>query len=188
MKHEYRDGTHAPHNGHNYPEIVEDFRSRDTMRRQHAREMLVAEGHAAVPVLIEALNDPDVRVRWEAAKSLHMIRDPRAIPALVKALRDDSFSVSWLAAEALVRLGSQSLAPVLQDLIRNGRSSASWSGVRHVLRAFCEGPYADLVRPVLAAMDSQLPGSVMPAAFDALRALMPEHTHRGTRHHGRVAS
>lgn len=45
-------------------------------------------------VLLDAINDPDVEVRWSAVNGLGRIGDPRALPALTRAL-DDFDETQW---------------------------------------------------------------------------------------------
>lgn len=85
--------------------ILTQLNSNEGIARQRARERLVKLGASAVPCLIEMLTDPRDHLRWEAAKALSEIGDPKAAPALVQALEDDYCGVRWLAAEALIKLG-----------------------------------------------------------------------------------
>src|SRR5512143_647983 len=81
----------------------------DGIVRNEAREYLVRMGKPAVPALIDALRSLSVHTRWESAKALSDIRDPRAAPALVDALEDEESAVRWLAARALIGLGRNAL-------------------------------------------------------------------------------
>ncbi|MCX8067326.1 MAG: HEAT repeat domain-containing protein, partial [Anaerolineae bacterium] len=68
----------------------------------------------AVPGLLEALRDADVR--RAAAEALGRIGDPRAVPGLLKALRDADAEVRWAAAEALGRVGAPAVPGLLEVL------------------------------------------------------------------------
>ena len=83
--------------GETVDELLEQLHTHDWEQREHARWQLVTLERTAVFPLMDALDDPDWHVRWEAAKALHDIADPRAAPALVRALRDRRFDVRWLA-------------------------------------------------------------------------------------------
>jgi len=90
-------------------DLMDALRSTSGVRRQTARCELVAIGSPAVPFLVGALLDGDNRVRWEAAKALGTIADPRSGPGLVRALRDDRIEVQWLAAEGLIAIGREAI-------------------------------------------------------------------------------
>jgi len=107
--------------------------SRNGLARQQARKALERAGHAATSYLTEKLNSNDANIRWEAAKALIKIADPKAAPALVRALTDESFEVQWLAAEALIALGREALRPLLEGLIRSYGSVYMRQGAHHVL-------------------------------------------------------
>lgn len=66
------------------------------------------EATAAVPELVEALTDPDVRVRARAATACGRIGDPRVIDPLSERLRDDRQHVREAAANALGTIGTDS--------------------------------------------------------------------------------
>ncbi len=107
---------------HGYPKIesaaasLVELGSRDSRKRQAARQSLVHLGNAAVPHLINALHSPNAMMRWEAAKTLEEIRSPQAAPALVEELRDRDPGIRWLAGEALIALHEDAIRPLLQGL------------------------------------------------------------------------
>jgi len=152
--------------------LVSALSSPDATTRQRAIRALVAVGDRAVSSLVEALRHGRDQVRWEAARALKGIASPQAAPALVAALRDKESRTRWLAAEALVALGSDGLEPLLQGLMESDGSTYICEGAHHVLHEQVPGPYADLVRPVLGALEGSAPESCAPvAAFVALKAL-----------------
>ena len=70
-------------------DLIAALSSFNDFSRVEARNALVAMGSQAVPFLTEALKDPDLLRRWETAKALAEICDPRAVPALVMALEEE---------------------------------------------------------------------------------------------------
>ena len=80
--------------------LMTTLTSKDGLARKRAREELVEIGQPAVPYLLEALKDKRRDVRWEAAKALSEIGDPRAALALVSALEDNDPGIRWLAARS----------------------------------------------------------------------------------------
>ena len=63
--------------------LVADLGNSNGRMRIQARETLVRIGSQAVEPLMLALKDRNWHVRWEAAKALGGIGDPKAAPALV---------------------------------------------------------------------------------------------------------
>ena len=113
--------------------LIDQLGDEDWHRRHLARVALEELDGSATPSLIEALSDPKQSVRWEAAKALITIKDPRAARALVRALMDKSFEVQWLAAEALIALGDDAIVPILQELLVHPESYDLLKGAHHVL-------------------------------------------------------
>jgi HEAT repeat protein len=154
-------------------QLLAELHSHDFGRREGARWQLVAMREAAVPSLSDALEDPDWHVRWEAAKALGDIGDPKSATALVKALRDRRFGVRWLASDALIALKEASLPPLFEALERNGDSVLLRNGAHHVLvdltRGHVSREVTDIIRPVLKALESMEPSIAVP--FTAKKAL-----------------
>ena len=111
--------------------LIVDLHSRDGAVRRGARQTLVFIGQPAVDFLIPLLQDPDDDVRWETAKALAEIADPRAASGLVDLLLDHNFGVRWVAAEALISIGRDALKPVLEKLTEYPESSWLQRGVLH---------------------------------------------------------
>jgi HEAT repeat protein len=112
---------------------VSELADKNGMTRRRAREALQRIGEPATPYLTEAMGSQDINVRWEAAKALVRIKDPRAARTLVHALMDESFEIQWLAAEALIALGRSALGPLLEGLMHNYGSVYMRQGAHHVL-------------------------------------------------------
>lgn len=152
--------------------LVADLASQDELVRTDARQSLVGIRGPAVSALIGALGDPRRQVRWEAAKALGEIANPRAAPALVRALRDTEFSVRWLAAEGLIAFGPKGLVPLLRALIEHSDSVWMRQGAHHVLHDLARGDLREVLQPVLAALQGIEPSLEAPlAAETALDAL-----------------
>ena len=134
--------------------LIAELGSRDDIVRVGARRSLVAKGKTAVPLLINALEDEDDTIRWEAAKTLSEIEDPEAAPALVKALEDEIFEVRWVAAEGLTRLNIRGLKPLLHALTEHGDSLLLREGAHHVFHNLTKGALKKCLTPVLAALEA----------------------------------
>jgi hypothetical protein len=152
--------------------LVDALASADGVKRHAARVQLVEIGRPAVPALVKALEPASERDRWEAAKALGQIADPRAAPALVSALEDEEGAVRWLAATALINLGRGALVPLLQGL--EGNCDLIWfrDGAHHVLGSLIRDGVADEAIPVLEALENIEPRVEAPvAAYHVLQDL-----------------
>jgi HEAT repeat protein len=133
--------------------LINDLSSKDGIKRHKARIALVEIGAPSVEPLVKALGDRSQTARWESAKALGQIMDPRSIDALVKALQDRLFDVRWLAAEALIAIGDKSVKPLLQALIDYPGSEYVREGAHHVLHDLRGGQYGDILGPVITSME-----------------------------------
>lgn len=93
------------------PEIQEDIRkllaqvpTTTGAGRVELGRRIVAYGEPAVPILVEALCDPDTDMRGTAAWLLGFFKDPRTANALARACRDCEALVRYEAATSLVRM------------------------------------------------------------------------------------
>ena len=160
-------------NGSNIESLMNMLANKDGMKRQNARESLVALGKPAVSSLIKALqNSPSNQVRWEAAKALGAIHDTRSIPSLVEALSDDDSDVTWLAAEALRKFKKTAWPPLLRALMKEGPNPGLLhQRVHHVLLNQKEDGYSDLLETLMKALKDELSDSVMLAANEILERM-----------------
>jgi HEAT repeat protein len=70
-----------------------------------AADALAEIGEAAVPALIDVVQDGSHPARLEAVRALAAIGDPRAIPVLFAALDSDSALMEYWANQGLEHLG-----------------------------------------------------------------------------------
>jgi HEAT repeat protein len=165
-------GTHGVPSDKRIRSLVEALTDLTGVERHAIRTQLEEIGPPAVPALIKALRSPSEHARWEAAKALGEIGDPRAAPALVKTLEDDKAAVRWLAATALINLGRDALVPLLRGL--EGHSDSIWfrDGAHHVLHSLIRDGVADEAMPVMEALENLEPRVEAPvAAYHVLQAL-----------------
>jgi hypothetical protein len=142
------------------------------MKRQHAREQLVAIGGTATSFLLPLLSDHDGQTRWEAAKTLSEISDPAGIPALIEALNDDDNDVSWLAAEGLAAAGPKAAVPLLKALIAGIGSEAIRQGVHHALGKLRQSEIGEETAKVYTVLDNMHPDvEIIAEAERALQSL-----------------
>jgi HEAT repeat protein len=81
--------------------------------REKAAGKLVIYGDPIVPRLIEETHSDYTRVRFEVARILGRILDPRSTDAMIRLLDDRSFTVAAYAAEGLGKLRAQAALPSL---------------------------------------------------------------------------
>ena len=152
--------------------LLKALHSKDGEERRRARLSLVSLGSEAVDPLIELLPDPDHEVRWEAAKALGEIADPRAAPGLVVTLEDAGFDIRWLAAEGLIALGKAGLEPLLETLLKKADSVYLREGAHHVMYDLSHRGLKDPLAPAMAALEGVDPEiEVLEPARKALFAL-----------------
>lgn len=154
--------------------LIAGLRSGDGIVRHKARAILARTGAPAVRQLIPLLKDREDDVRWEAAKTLASIADPRAASVLVASLEDPSFGVRWLAAEGLIAIGRDALTPLLAALKQ--RSDSIWlrEGAHHVLHDLASKDLKNALSPVLTALEgvdpvTEINGPVRKALQDLRR-------------------
>jgi hypothetical protein len=170
------------HDASRLGELIEQLAEESPVARQSARDELVQlNGHDATRALVAELVDPRAHVRWEAAKALAAIADPIAAHGLTRALDDEDRDVRWVAAEGLIVLGKTGLMTVLSGLTKRAQSTAFCRSAHHVLREMRSRGYADVVAPVLGALEGPEPGvGAPPAAYGALVALKQGAKHQSS--------
>ena len=85
--------------------------------------ILLGRAQAGSGVKVEDLckavvEDPNYKVRVQAALVLGKLGDPTAVPSLIKALADQNSTVRGIAASALGQLGDGSASDPLRDLVK----------------------------------------------------------------------
>ena len=85
--------------------LVAALFSPDRLFARLAANSLVSTGTAAVPALLNQIEQNAEAPRVEIYRSLALIGDPRAIPALFNATEDDSALTEYWAQEGLERMG-----------------------------------------------------------------------------------
>lgn len=167
--HAQNQSSHEPAIG----ELIEHLAADDGLVRQQARASLLKKGKSATPELIDALVDSHEPIRWEAARVLSELGDPRAAEALVASLADPDSGIRWLAADGLMVIGKPALVPLLHALTQRSDSIFLLDGARRVMHGFIgRKGLSDILRPVLDALNAAEPVVTVPmAAHNALGAL-----------------
>jgi hypothetical protein len=168
----------------NTEKLIADLNSKDLRTHVKARLCLLTMGDEAIPCLVQALEDDNREIRWEAAKTLAEMRNPALGPILTAGLENKDPDVRWLSAEGLLALGKEALSPLLSSLIEKPTSTMLLHGAHHILQDFYlkrrhegEAQYYSLVsisdeirehlKPVVKALESDEPSHSLPAAAKA---------------------
>lgn len=145
---------------------------RNRSRAALALGLLGDQATEAVPLLVRALNDPDVNARFDALSALSMLDHPDegVIDALVAKLGDDSLNVTNYMSPAPVLVVTlaqhgEAAAPALARALRNKDESVRF-GAADVLRRI--GPAAAAAVPALIESVSDPYDLAQRAAIEAL--------------------
>ena len=116
---------------------IQQLKTANEQQRSGAIESLVNLGQAAVPALINALQNQDSAVRNGAAVALGKIgKDANeAVPALKKALDDQDFQVRSSAMQALGFIDRKAVVPFLIEELSSEKAWERYSAT-HALRTF----------------------------------------------------
>ena len=127
--------------------LIEKLKCYDPIERERARQELIRLGPGATESIVGLLQSPIQHVRWEAAKALAGIADPRAALALIDAMDDRDTDVRWVAAAAMVALRQRAITPLMSALIRRAESIQFCQSAHHVLSSLIQ----QVVEPDLVA-------------------------------------
>lgn len=90
---------------HALPRLIDLLESDDRLLARLCADALGALGAAAVPGLLEVMQDGPQAARLEAVRALAEIGDQRSIPVLFHALDDDSALIEYWAEKGLEDMG-----------------------------------------------------------------------------------
>jgi HEAT repeat protein len=159
--------------------LIHELEHASWLERQQARLSLAECGEPAVLPLVKELSNPDSQVRWEAAKALGLIHDPRSATPLVERLMDDDTGVRWTAMLALINLRKAAIVPILRALVDHFESARLREGAHHVLNELrFKGYLNESQIEVLRSLETVVPE--VESAWAAERALeASEHSSIG---------
>lgn len=158
--------------------LIDKLHSPKSDVRFEASQALAAMGEPVVEPMIEALKDPDWRVRDGVADALGDIKDPRAVEPLLIAVRDLDPHVRESAAGSLGQIRDARAVPALTAALKD-----KFASVR-AAAAFALGLIADpdAVQPLalalkdpdneVVAMSAGALDRIGPPAVDALVTLL----------------
>ena len=109
--------------------LIAHFRDADPFVRLECVEALGRIGEAAIPALVVALDEGDLRPY--AAWALAALGHPQAVAPLIEALQQPAWDFRWQAVEGLGKLKAGAavgpLLQALQDRDAGVRAMAAWS-------------------------------------------------------------
>lgn len=153
------------------PALAAALRDRDWGVAEQVVEALSQIGAPALPVLVEALADPNLPVRWGAARALGRIgAEARpAVDALAALLEDPAMQARWAAAKSLEAIESDAATaiPELAAALDDDAWVVRWAAAR-ALGAVAAEPHLDTVVNSLAAALRDRDSRVCEAAAFAL--------------------
>ena len=137
--------------------------------------LLVGRVQAAPGVKVEDLckavvEDPNYKVRVQAALVLGKLGDPTAVPSLIKALADQNSTVRGIAASALGQLGDGSASEPLRDLIKRENEGFVRSQAAKALATLSGGGAARKRAKIYLSFGS-FTGGVKSAGADAAKII-----------------
>lgn len=147
----------------------------EEMRRYLALVLGYTGDPEAVPLLLEALQDPSSETRIYALWGLGQTGDPRAVRPLLAALRDADPGIRKTAAFSLGELGHPEAIPGLEPLLDDAVVDVGWNAALSLanLGSDLGVPvlYQMLDRTLTARIPDITPAQAEEAMISALRAL-----------------
>lgn len=92
------------------------------INKPHLIKALVKRGPAVLPLLLKALQDPNVQIRLGVLETLRSFGSSaqKTVPSIKKSLQDENLSVRFQAASALwkIEANTQDTIPIVQELLK----------------------------------------------------------------------
>jgi HEAT repeat protein len=103
-------------------------RAETKANRSRARQDLIDMGGAAVPYLIERIQDPNFTIRWEMVNILGYIKDRRGTdPLIARVLHDADPHTRWRSMWALTSVGDPTTAGKFRGHLEDDDPFAAWN-------------------------------------------------------------
>jgi len=103
-------------------------RAETKANRTRARQDLIDMGGAAVPYLVERIQDTNFTIRWEMVNILGYIKDRRATdPLIARVLHDADPHTRWRSMWALTSVGDPTTADKLRGHLEDEDPFAAWN-------------------------------------------------------------
>lgn len=141
---------------------------RDVLHKA-ALEGLKQLGGRIEPAWQEALDHADPHTRWQAARGLAELGNPRGAGILAEGLLDENPDVHWPTAEVIATLGPAALPAVLEVIGRGKLPGSTRQAAYSALQRLTNRESHELLKPLLEALSTPATSGEAPAA--ARRAL-----------------
>jgi HEAT repeat protein len=103
---------------------------RDPLTRKHAIYLIgSSQNPDCIPILIQALKDPEKAVRGQATQALALVGEP-ASNSLIDLLYDQDWKVRYRAAEALGMIGSKDAASPLIRMLSDKKDHVRYMAAK----------------------------------------------------------
>jgi len=147
----------------------------EEMKRYLALVLGYTQDPEAVPLLIEALDDPSSETRIYALWGLGKTSDPRAVPPLLASLADPDPGIRKTAAFGLGELGEPETIPGLAPLLDDAVADVRWNAALALANLGSDLGLPVLYRMLDRTLTSQIPditpSQAEEAMISAVRAL-----------------
>lgn len=150
--------------------LFEQLRSIRADVREKAAAQLVLYGERVVPRLMEESHSEYIRVRFEVARILGRIKDPRATEALIRLLDDRSFNVAQYAAWGLGEIQAASAVPALMPYLNTPSKGFRAQVVTALGRCYNDTVHAQLRDTLTSVVASSLRDTTPKVRIAALQS------------------
>ncbi len=103
--------------------LIADLGSANHGKKQRAKEELLVQGKNAIPQLIGALDDPDVKKKTTVIFMLGQLKATGAVPRLIEELKNENTALRLGSAFSLGLVGDSRALPHLEAMLGPGNDS-----------------------------------------------------------------
>lgn len=163
----------------NLEHLFKKLEDSNGFEREEAREKLVKMGEKVIPHLLDLIESPKHRLRWESMKALSAIKSQSLIPFFIEQMDSDESDIRWMAAEGLINIGKPVVKLVLEALIEKSHSIFLLSGAHHIfhdlihLKKLSGHPALKEMLPLLKTIGAD--EKLKLGAYEAIKELEKKH-------------
>lgn len=139
-----------------------------------ALEALKGLGELGEAAWKSALQHSDPHIRWQAARSLSELGDPRGLETLAEGLLDENADVHWASAEGLAHLGRVAIPAILAVLERKKLAGSSRQAAYSALQRLTAREDQTAFKPLLDALSSPSSSVEVPSLAKQAREMLAQ--------------